>query len=271
MKRPNIYAELYDRLIKETNQYKKGWIDTAETAKIIRYELSIAFPGHKFSVRIDRYSGGSSIDVNWTDGPTESAVNKVIGYLESKGFDGMIDLSYYHNHYLTRTGLVYGGTPGTVGSAGSDPAIHVDQPPDSIKVSLGGSYLFTNRHYSPELTAQIIKDYNDDNPGIDITPEQWDQGRVYDRSHYHWIGQAFREHDAYTPPAPRQPTPPTQPTQPGFMPAGYTIEYERDWTWITFAEKPAQDIIEKIKELGGRWAFKRRAWYIKQHIDALPI
>ena len=44
--------------------------DATDVAKLIRKELKAAFPGQKFSVRVDRYSLGSSIDVRWTDGPT---------------------------------------------------------------------------------------------------------------------------------------------------------------------------------------------------------
>ena len=50
------------------------YISTTETAKIIRQELAKAFPGIKFSVKSKSYSGGSSIDVGWTDGPTPKMV-----------------------------------------------------------------------------------------------------------------------------------------------------------------------------------------------------
>ena len=46
-----------------------GKIDTKEVAKLVRRELQTHFPHHKFSVRIERYSMGSSINVTWIDGP----------------------------------------------------------------------------------------------------------------------------------------------------------------------------------------------------------
>jgi hypothetical protein len=73
-------------------------IDVAEVAKIIRRTLKEAFPSHKFSVRIDRYSMGSSIDVAWIDGPTEGEIDALVRVFEGKRFDGMTDSSSYVTH-----------------------------------------------------------------------------------------------------------------------------------------------------------------------------
>jgi hypothetical protein len=71
-------------------------IDTAEVAKIIRTELKKNFPGIKFSVKSSRYSGGSSINVKYSDGPALDAVKSVIGHFHGASFDGMQDLKEYH-------------------------------------------------------------------------------------------------------------------------------------------------------------------------------
>lgn len=70
-------------------------VDVKETAKIIRETLKQAFPHTKFSVRLDRYSGGCSIDAHWTDGPTDKQVKRILDRFDGKGFDGMTDCSYY--------------------------------------------------------------------------------------------------------------------------------------------------------------------------------
>ena len=49
-------------------------IDAVEVAKILRRVLRRHFAGQKFYVRSEHYSGGSSIDVVWTDGPTVAQV-----------------------------------------------------------------------------------------------------------------------------------------------------------------------------------------------------
>lgn len=52
----------------------------------------------------------------------------------------------------------------------------------------------------------------------------------------------------------------------------YTVEHERDWTWIKFPSKPDQTIIDKLKsDLAARWSRKRAAWYIRQHVDQVQI
>lgn len=68
------------------------YIDTAEQAKMIRKDLKVAFPATTFSVKIKRYSGGSSVTVSWTDGPTTKDVQAIVGYYDGKG---MMDMSDY--------------------------------------------------------------------------------------------------------------------------------------------------------------------------------
>jgi hypothetical protein len=53
---------------------------------------------------------------------------------------------------------------------------------------------------------------------------------------------------------------------------GYTIEHDREWTWIQFASKPAGAVREALwEQLGARWGRRRRAWYIKEHVAAETI
>jgi len=51
-------------------------------AKLIRKELATAFPGVTFRVKTDRFSGGSSVDVFWTDGPASEKVESTAGKYE---------------------------------------------------------------------------------------------------------------------------------------------------------------------------------------------
>lgn len=79
---------------------RDGRVDTRDTAKLVRRALKAAFPGTAFSVRISRYSGGSSVTVDWTDGPTETAVRKVTDVYSGVGFDGMVDGTTYNSAWL---------------------------------------------------------------------------------------------------------------------------------------------------------------------------
>jgi len=56
------------------------YMDTKEVAKLVRKELKTHFPMQKFSVRIERYSMGSSINVTWIDGPMVKDVEAIAGH-----------------------------------------------------------------------------------------------------------------------------------------------------------------------------------------------
>lgn len=69
----------------------------AAAAKAIRKELGKAFPETKFQVRSESYSMGSSVDVDWTDGPTTDMVEEIIKKYQYGHFNGMEDLYEYSN------------------------------------------------------------------------------------------------------------------------------------------------------------------------------
>jgi len=63
---------------------EKGELSSiAIKAKKMRKELKETFPGVKFTVRSDNFSGGSSIDVSWVDFPSVKAVRERTSKYES--------------------------------------------------------------------------------------------------------------------------------------------------------------------------------------------
>lgn len=79
--------------------------DPKYVAKDIRKILKREFPDTKFSVKTERYAGGSSIHVRWVDGVSRYEVDKFIGHMHGSDFDGMEDLMYsndrpYGNDFL---------------------------------------------------------------------------------------------------------------------------------------------------------------------------
>lgn len=156
------------------------FIDTAETSKFIRTELKRAFPGVKFSVRLSRYSGGSSIYVKWTDGPTKQAVEKIVGGLSGSGFDGMIDLKFSHYHWLNSDGSVtYAGTLGTYGNRGTvPPAYHLPKTPEATLVHLHSDYLFFERTYTQGLVSKMAEAFTE-KYGREITATASDFGGAH--------------------------------------------------------------------------------------------
>lgn len=108
------------------------YITVTDTAKLIRKALKHNFPGHKFSVRSESYSGGASINVSWTDGPVEADVKPVVGAFAGATFDGMIDLKTSHTSVISNE-------DGTV-----------------EEVRFAADYVFTRRDFSDEAKAVII-------------------------------------------------------------------------------------------------------------------
>lgn len=78
----------------------------ALAAANIRRELARAFPGHKFSVRSDSYSGGNSVDVSWELGPTTKDVEAIVNKYERGTFNGMEDIYEYNSSQWPE---IYGG------------------------------------------------------------------------------------------------------------------------------------------------------------------
>ncbi len=107
---------------------KKVYLSVAETAKEVRIALKAVFPTVKFSVRSSVYSGGGSIDVRWTDGPTTKRVEAITKRFEGSSFDGMIDLKSYH-----------------------------DTEYQGRQVHFGANYVFANRSYSLAMVQAALE------------------------------------------------------------------------------------------------------------------
>jgi len=56
--------------------------DTTQSAKEIRKVLKAEYPNTKFSVRVKRFSMGSSVEITWTDGPSECEVSAKVAHLK---------------------------------------------------------------------------------------------------------------------------------------------------------------------------------------------
>ena len=102
------------------------YISTTETAKIVRQALKKAFPLVKFSVRSKSYSGGSSIDIDWTDGPTTRQAEVITKGFTGAGFDPCQDLKSYHT-----------------------------QEHNGETVHFGADYIFCYRGYTPEFLQKV--------------------------------------------------------------------------------------------------------------------
>ncbi len=144
---------------KNPEEPTKRWVSLADTAKLIRQDLKRHFPGIKFQVRSKSYSGGSSINVRWTDGPVQKDVESVIKVYEGAEFDGMIDLKSYVDREM----------------------------PDGTIVHYGVDYVFANREYSnwhPSVVSNIDLRKK---PTIGELVENWTENLRRGYGHFsHW-------------------------------------------------------------------------------------
>lgn len=131
------------------------YIDTRDVAKLVRKHIKTAFPGVKFSVRIDRYAGGSSVGVVWTDGPVEQSVRTFLHAFRGGRFNGQTDCAYSADSWYCPQ---HGARPAE--AYGSDQAD--DNGPLASRccaqaelVHFGATSMDTRRALSPEFTAEL--------------------------------------------------------------------------------------------------------------------
>ena len=136
-----------------------GWVDTADAAKALRQELKKAFPGVKFGVRTSKYTGGSSIRVDWFDGPTTDRVKEITRHYQGQSFDGSIDMAYYNKQWALEDGTIrYGGTQGTSDSMGYVAKEDLPAPTPTAKKAHTNCYVFTDRSYTKAFMDAVASE-----------------------------------------------------------------------------------------------------------------
>jgi len=81
-------------------------VDISIKSKILKAELKSKFPKIPFQVKSSRYSGGSSINVGWTDGVAPSKVRPIVEkYSYDKGSDSMTDYFNVDNYAFAQRNI----------------------------------------------------------------------------------------------------------------------------------------------------------------------
>jgi len=133
---------------------KTEYIGATETAKMIRARLASKFPGVKFSVKTEKYAGGASIDITWTDGPAADEVKKISNAFSGKSFDGMNDYANSNDAWMLPDGsVIFAECENYRGENYTAQKPH----PEAKRVHFGADYIFENRSYSVEFAKPIIK------------------------------------------------------------------------------------------------------------------
>lgn len=140
----------------ETKSDEIKYLRLAETNRLIRKSLKLSFPGVRFTVRGERYAGGSSTEISWTDGPTAWDVDSIVQPFGCRGFNSMTDMQFAYRQALLPSGrIVRIGTGATQGSRGSVAALSETMPDGAMPVSSGVGYVFTRRTLSPNFVELV--------------------------------------------------------------------------------------------------------------------
>jgi hypothetical protein len=162
------------------------YLSVAETAKLVRAALKRRFPdakdvGRPFSVRSRSYSMGASIDVRWTDGPTEAMVREVTDQFAGGRFDGMIDLKYHAEHWLMPDGTTM--VRREYGHSFAEAEVHNEDrpvPAGARLVRFGADHVFATRDLSPAfkalIEAKLVEDWGSRERWEEQNRRYWDQG-----------------------------------------------------------------------------------------------
>lgn len=239
-----------------------GYASAALGSKNLKRELARAFPGFKFSVTSDTYSGGCSIDVAWTLGPAEKEVEAIAKKYQQGWFNGMEDLYEYD---------------------------HENQWPD---IYGGAKHVFCNRHEGEGINVvalALCKEWN-------LTPPEdgrsfWNI-RLKDDPYGHDVGNVARQiilnqsfpvgavltgiertgetcgqwkdffRVTFTAP---QAAPVAASAMPAATVDGVTVSEnaEKGGIEIRFPVKPAGNVLEALKSHGWRWSRFAGCWYHK--------
>lgn len=102
---------------------------------------------------------GSTIYVEWTDGPLATAVEMVAAPYQGGRFDSSIDLAYTVTSYLLPDGsAMLAQSPGTESNMGADPAFNAFKPsPDAERVKFSVSSISCRRRYSAGLIRRALE------------------------------------------------------------------------------------------------------------------
>ena len=134
------------------------YVRPGETSRLIRKLLKRSFPATKFHVWTHTYAGGASINVTWDEGPAYDEVDAMVRPFAGSGFDGMIDMAYSVEAFLTADGRAFfAQTTGTEGSGGDVPAPKTFKPtPDAERVCFCVDHVFCRRR-SADLSRRLAR------------------------------------------------------------------------------------------------------------------
>lgn len=226
---------------------KDGYLKNGEKSRNLRAVLAHEFPGVKFSVSTNTYSGGSSATVSYENGPSYSKVERLVDEFQTSRNEPMTD---YWDYVPTATTQVCGGWSYT----------HVNRKVTDEKIKQYAEEYFAkkvgaDKRYIESESYQLLKRTDIPNGAYVI------EGIVYnDDIHAYEI--IFKK-----------PAPPTSPKGDGYQikqdgsVVSVSLNSEKKGIEIRFVSIPSAEIREMLKGSGFRWSKVGKLWYNKDTED----
>lgn len=246
-----------------------GLTSHARAAKNLKKELALKFPGVKFSVRSESYSGGDSIDVKWTLGPSVKIVEAVANTYQDGKFNGMEDIHEYDN---SAAGKAIDNVLGRVNYVSCVREIpqeiseRVDRAlcwlqgvqyagPETLIFNGGWSREAEVSYQRQRLVALTTFPVNFDG-------EMWiDRETSNDWDHFARI--------FFPTPAPT--AAPVAPSSVGGAGVTVTENEAKNGVEIRFADKPSDEVRAALKGAGFKWSKAQGLWYARRSPETLAF
>lgn len=258
----------------------------------LRRHLKHAFPGVKFSVRSDTFSGGDSIDIKWAMGPTVKEVEAIADRYQEGHFNGMEDI--YENDRENVWPALFGGAKYVNanredGEAYNTIAGHLC---DLFNIERPANNAFWTLRGDDEDrvcgTTRGLLSATSFPPGAIITGVQHlPEGQRRDHVGYGRTGFACYYEVTFTTPnstpvaapepaAPVTPSDTSETSAPSdtntAAPAVRVIENTaKNGVEIHFPSRPPAFLLDSLKALGWRWSRHASCWYQRTSAEALAF
>lgn len=202
-----------------------------ETAKKIREGLKKEFPKTKFSVRSSSYSMGSSVNVYWDNGYTESKVNEFLRNFES----------------ISRCEITHEILSG------------------------GNRFIFGKRTITDDFASKFFEELKLKYAGLeDFIYNDYKEGKLYNHNMIHFIREDFYKTEFFNDDVKEENKDNNKENKTDNTTININdieIEYSGSWSWLYFASIPDENTRSKLKENGARFSGKRKAWYFMNVVD----
>lgn len=238
----------------------------------LRRHLKHAFPGVKFSVRSDTFSGGDSIDIRWSMGPAVKEVEAISRQYQEGHFNGMEDI--YENDNENIWPALFGGAKYVSAAREDDGAFNIvagflcdafgiERPANNAFWTLRGEDDQRVCDTARGLLSATSFPIGAIITGVQHLPHgQRRSDIIYGRTGLAEYYEITHTSPAAAAPAPAIATGPAQDLASADQPAVRIVENPtKNGLELHFPSKPAAFVLESLKALGWRWSRHAGCWY----------